>query len=52
MRKKSSDSGVIALAFIVGLPVFLLMVHPLIFWLVYVPIVVILIMSFIGWLKK
>ena len=51
-RRKSSDEGVIALAFLIGVPVFLLMVHPLIFWLVFVPLAVILIMGFIGWLKK
>lgn len=50
--RKSSDGGIIALAFIIGVPVFLLMEHPVIFWLVFLPLTVILVMGFIGWLKK
>lgn len=35
-----------------GAVLFLLMVHPLIFWLVFLPLSIILIVAFIGWLKK
>lgn len=51
-RKKSDDSGLIGFAFIIGTPLFLLMVHPFIFWLVFVPLVVLGIIKFITWLKK
>lgn len=50
-RRNKSDGGVIW-AIIIGIPVFLLVVHPLIFWLVFVPLVVIGITKFITWLKK
>ena len=52
MRRRKHDGGIIALAFIIGVPVFLLMVHPLIFWLVFVPLVVLGVTKFITWLKK
>jgi hypothetical protein len=51
-RRKSSDEGLIVLALVLGIPIFLLMVYPIIFWLVFLPLAVILIMRFIGWLKK
>ena len=51
-RKRSNDSELIAWAFIIGVPVFLLMVHPVIFFLVFLPLVVIGVLSFIKWLRK
>lgn len=51
-RKKSDNTGMIILAIVVGTPIFLLMVHPFIFWLVFVPLVVLGIIKFITWLKK
>ena len=36
----------------VGVPLYLLMEHPLIFWLVLVPLVIVFVWSFIRWLKK
>jgi hypothetical protein len=39
-------------ALLLGAIVFLMMVHPAIFWLLIVPISIILIVGFIGWLKK
>lgn len=46
------DSDLIILAFVIGVPVFLLMVYPFIFWLIFVPLVVLGIIKFITWLKK
>lgn len=37
---------------LLGAIVYLLMVHPVIFWLVALPLAIILIVAFIGWLKK
>lgn len=50
--KKSDDSGLIAWALVMGIPIYLLMEHPVIFWLIFVPIVVLGVMKFINWLKK
>lgn len=53
MRRKSPvDGGLIILAFVIGVPVFLVMEHPVIFWVVFVPLVVFVIIKFIMWLKK
>ena len=41
-----------AVCLLLGAIVFLIMVHPLIFWLLFVPISIILIVAFIGWLKR
>ena len=38
--------------FILGILVFFLMVHPLIFWFIVVPLLIVAVMCFIGWLKK
>lgn len=51
-RKKSGDEGLIILAFIIGVPVFLVMQHPIIFWLVFIPLVTFGIVKFITWLKR
>lgn len=51
-RKKSDDTGLIVLVFVIGVPVFLLMEYPIIFWLVFLPIVVFGIVKFITWLNK
>ena len=52
-RKRNKPDGcLMGLAFVIGIPVFLLMVHPIIFWLVFVPLVVFGIILFIAWLKK
>lgn len=45
-------AGMVILVFLVGVPLFLLMEHPLIFWLIFVPIAVLGIIRFIIWLKK
>ena len=50
--RKSDGIGLIVLAFVIGVPVFLLMEHPIIFWSIFVPIVVFGIVKFITWLKK
>ena len=49
---KNSNIGLIILAFVIGVPMFLLMEHPVFFWIVFVPIVVFGIIKFIMWLKK
>ena len=51
-RKKKSDDGLIIWAFIIGIPVFLIMQYPIIFWLVFVPAVTFLAVKFVAWLKK
>lgn len=51
-RKKEDNTGIIMLVFLVGVPLYLLMEHPLIFWLVLVPLVVLGVTKFIKWLKK
>ncbi len=50
--RKSNNDGLIILAFVIGVPVFLLMVYPLLFWVVFVPLVALGIVKFITWLKK
>lgn len=53
-RRKSNESNgcLMTVVIIIGIPVFLLMVHPLIFWLVFLPLAVTGIVNFIKWLKK
>ena len=51
-RKKSDNTGLIVLAFVIGVPIFLMMEYPIIFWLVFVPLVTYGIVKFITWLKK
>ena len=41
-----------AFCLILGAIVFLIMVHPVIFWLVFVPLTILVTVGFIGWLKK
>ena len=47
-----NNNDLIILAFVIGVPVFLLMAHPFIFWLIFVPLAVLGIIKFITWLKK
>lgn len=49
---KEDNTGLIILALVVGVPIFLLMVYPIIFWLIFVPLAAIVIFKFITWLKK
>lgn len=51
-RRKRKDDNTLFWVFVLGIPLFLLMVHPLIFWLVFVPLVIIGIVNFVNWLKK
>ena len=46
------SAGLVLLIFLVGVPLFLFFAHPLIFWLVFVPIAALVIFKFIMWLKK
>ena len=39
-------------ALLLGAIVYLIMVHPLIFWLVALPLALILIVAYVRWLKK
>ena len=50
--KKSGSTKHLWLVFVVGIPVFLLMVHPLIFFLVFVPLVIVGIVKLVSWIKK
>lgn len=50
--RKKDDSWLIGLVLIVGVPVYLLMVHPLIFFLVFLPLTILGILKLINWLKK
>ena len=50
--RKKDNSWLIPWAFILGVPMFLLMVHPLIFFLVFVPLVIVFLVNLIKWLKK
>lgn len=51
-RRRKGDDGVIAFAFILGGAVFLLMVHPVIFWVIVIPLVSMGIIRLLAWLKK
>lgn len=51
-RKKRDESALIPWVFILGVPLFLLMEHPVIFWCVFVPLVVLAVIGFIRWVKK
>ena len=48
----SGDGGLIVLALVAGVPIYLLIERPIFFWLVFVPIAVCCIVSFIAWLKR
>ena len=50
--KKKDDSWLIGLVLLVGAPLYLIMEHPLIFWLVFVPLTVILVCLVVQWFKK
>lgn len=50
--RKKDDSWMFGWIVFVGVPVFLLMVHPLIFFLVFVPLVIFAIVRIVMWLKK
>ena len=50
-RKKVGDEWIIY-AFIVGIPVYLIMEYPIIFWIVFVPLVTLGVVKFITWLKN
>lgn len=46
------SAGLVLVMFLIGVPLWLLFEHPLIFWLVCVPVMVLGIIKFITWLKK
>lgn len=52
MKSGKSNGSMIILAFVIGVPVFLLMTRPVIFWAVFLPIVVIGIVLLIRWLRR
>lgn len=52
MKKSSNNDKLIINTFVFGVPIYLLMEHPNIFWFVFVPIVAFLITGFIRWIKK
>ena len=46
------SAGLVLVIFLIGVPLYLFFEHPLIFWLILVPIAVIIGIRFILWLKK
>mgnify|MGYP003304757116 CR=1 FL=1 len=50
--KSNNNSNTIMWALVVGVPIFLLIEYPVIFWFVLVPLVVMGIFKFIMWIKK
>ena len=46
------DGCLLTVVCIIGIIMFFLMEHPVIFWLIVVPIVTFVIIKFITWLKK
>ncbi len=50
-RKSKNNDGFIILAFIIGIPVFLMFEYPIIFLLIFVPVVTVAVINFITWLK-
>ncbi len=50
-RKSKNDNGMIIWAFIIGIPVFLMIEYPIIFWIIFVPVVTVAAINFITWLK-
>ena len=51
-RGSKPDGCLLTVACIMGIVMFFLMEHPIIFWLIVVPIVAAVIIGFIRWLKK
>ena len=49
---KEDYTGLIVFALVLGVPILLLKVYPIIFWFIFLPIVVLGIIAFIKWLKK
>ena len=49
-NKKDENTGLIIFALIVGTPIYLLVTFPLIFWLVFLPIAVFVVVKFVLWL--
>ena len=50
--RKKDDSWLMGLILFVGAPVFLLMEHPVVFWLVFVPLAVLFVVSLIKFFTK
>ncbi len=51
-RGSEPDGCLLTVVCIIGIVMFFLMKHPVIFWLIVVPIVAIVVIKFIAWLKK
>ena len=47
---KNANAGLFGLIVLVGIPLFLLMEHPLVFWCVFVPLVLILVIAMVKWI--
>ena len=45
-------AGMVLLIIFVGVPLYLLMEYPVIFWVIFVPVALLGIIKFIAWLKK
>ena len=51
-RGKHMTTGVFISIFLVGIPLFLLTEHPIIFWFIFVPLAVMGVLKIITWFKK
>lgn len=51
-RGNQPDGCLLTLVCIIGVIAFLVIEHPLFFWLIFLPIAAVLIIGFITWLKK
>ena len=51
-RGSQPDGCLVTVGCLMGIIMFLLMEHPVVFWLIFVPIVTIAVIKVIAWLKK
>ena len=50
-RRNDTGSGLMGIICILGIPLYLLMEHPLLFWLVFLPLAIIFVISVVQWFK-
>ena len=50
--KNKNDSWLMGLILLVGAPLYLIMEHPFVFWLVFVPLTIILVFLVVAWFRK
>lgn len=52
MRKGGMSAGLLIFTFAVGIPMMLLLEHPVVFWMIFLPLLIIGIVCLVYWLKK